>query len=123
MQKATALSAAETLKSFAVTKGAAKAALSKQGFGAEEIDKVLDIVFPEAEKRRTFRTVFEEQAILALTDGKTSDKEGYEVFDKVVDSYYPKGSKDPKASNTLKHRDYYVARCFGFGRALLEAAS
>lgn len=118
MQKATALSAAETLKSFAVTKGAAKAALSKQGFSELEISDVLEKVYPEAEKRRTFRTEFEEESIAALVSGET---DGKKVFDAVVNRYYPKGRKDPKAGNTIKHEDYYIARTFGFGLELLKA--
>jgi hypothetical protein len=43
------------------------------------------------------------------------------VFDDTIESYYPKGGKDAKASNSLKHRDYYLSVYYGFGKELLEA--
>ena len=102
-----------------------KAAISlakKQGYSDENIEFAISELGLAPEKRRTFRTEFSDRIIALLRDNPEADSADAEkVFDSLVESYYTKGKADSKASNTLKHKDYYLSVYYGFGKALLEA--
>jgi hypothetical protein len=94
----------------------------KKGYTDENIAFAISELNLAPEKRNTFRTVFSQAIIKLLSENpEATEAEGGAVFDDTIESYYPNGAKDAKATNSLKHRDYYLSVYYGFGKELLGA--
>ena len=98
------------------------ALLKKKGCDKEEIEDTLSAIGLGTARRSTFRTEYENALLdcIRYNGTITADDVSF-IFSNVVEAYYPNGSEDPKASNTLKHADYYRNVYGSFATGKLKA--
>jgi hypothetical protein len=106
-----------------LTVGQVKSLLKKKGFSETEIESALLEAGLTSARRETFRTEFERALISAIVENEQTVNDAIlnDTFEETVNRYYPNGRKDPKASNTIRHEDYYKKTYGSFAKALLEA--